>query len=149
MKEVDSKLKIKTRPSELALENVTEAIEHVNIEKSTRTLSSQTRIISVKAKTVELFQQMFSSNELLQKQRDWDDLVAAMVDAGCSAVHSGGSAVTFEDQSSGDKKASIVLHKPHPETTIYPIMLRSIGQRLFKRLGWDANTFVEREKQAA
>jgi hypothetical protein len=101
----------------------------------------------VKAKTVKFFKRMFSSLDCPQRSTDWQELVAAMVDSGFSATHSGGSLVTFEDER--NKKGSIVLHKPHPDPTVDYIMLKTIGKRLTKWFAWGEGTFVEREKEDA
>ena len=140
MKELEAKVKIKTRPEPSTIDTDTKGAENPLIAESTKLAPRCSHSITgLKAKTVDFFRQMFSCEEI-QQQRDWDDLVVALVDAGCSAVHNGGSAATFEYQR--NKKGSIVLHKPHPKTTIFPIMLRSIGHRLTKSLGWDADTFM-------
>ena len=96
--------------------------------------------IGVSAKSLKFFRRIFSTLEPSQGTLDWQDLLAAMVDAGCSASHSGGSAVTFRDERS--KKGSIVLHKPHPDTTVDHVMLKTIGKRLTKWFGWVTSTFV-------
>ena len=88
---------------------------------------------------------MFSTYTSIKACTRWEDFVAAMVDAGCSATHNGGSAVTFEDERYG--KGSIVVHRPQPTPSLDPIMLRSIGKRLTRRLGWTEDTFAEREKE--
>lgn len=46
----------------------------------------------------------------------------------------------FKDEMNNN--GSIVLHKPHPDTTMDLIMIRSIGKRLTKWFGWDESTFV-------
>lgn len=90
-----------------------------------------------------LFTRMFAAREEHRKDVRWDSFVAALVDAGYSATHNGGSAVTFKDERHTNGR-SIVVHKPHPDPSVDPIMLRSIGRRLRRRFGWDAETFVER-----
>ncbi|KAK3070956.1 hypothetical protein LTR53_009516 [Teratosphaeriaceae sp. CCFEE 6253] len=98
----------------------------------------------VKFETKALFDRTFSAAAgANQGDIGWETFVAAMVDAGCSATPTGGSAVSFKDV--GNTKASIVFHRPHPDPSIDLIMLRSMGKRLQKWFGWDAETFVERE----
>ncbi|KAK3708895.1 hypothetical protein LTR37_011225 [Vermiconidia calcicola] len=101
--------------------------------------------LTVSAKSIGIFHQMFSTYTSIKACTRWEDFVAAMVDAGCSATHNGGSAVTFEDERYG--KGSIVVHRPQPTPSLDPIMLRSIGKRLTRRLGWTEDTFAEREKE--
>lgn len=86
---------------------------------------------------------MYSRSEPRKTKTRWDELVAGLVDAGFYATHSGGSAVTFEDKTKG----SIVLHQPHPDSTVDMVMLRLIGKRLTRWFGWDLDTFVKREKK--
>lgn len=143
VKDPKPKLKVKTRPLEATGIRLSNGVANVRLVDQQVGGASTVETIGVKPKTMNFFKQMFSCEELHQ-QHDWDHLVAAMIDAGCSAVHNGGSAVTFEDVR--NRKGSLILHKPHPKTTVYPIMLRSIGYRLTKRLGWDALTFVEADK---
>ncbi|KAK3708897.1 hypothetical protein LTR37_011227 [Vermiconidia calcicola] len=101
--------------------------------------------ISVGSKSVRLFTQMFTTLGMAKGLTKWDELVAALVDAGCSAEHKGGSAVAFEDQR--NRTGCIVLHRPHPHPTLDPITLKSVGKRLKKWFGWDAGMFVERGKE--
>lgn len=53
-------------------------------------------------------------------------------------TQSSGSAVSFKND-----MGTIVFHQPHPDPTIDPIMLLSMGKRLRKWFGWDAGVFVE------
>jgi predicted RNA binding protein YcfA (HicA-like mRNA interferase family) len=122
-------------------------VPSINITDTTAPPPTTSDTIHVKPKTVKFFKRMFSCLESAQRSTDWQELVAAMLDSGFSATHSGGSLVTFEDER--NKKGSIVLHKPHPETTVDYIMLRTIGKRLTKWFGWGGGTFVGREKDHA
>ena len=137
-KSVEPKAKIKSRPQSTVVDAVASRAVSSSITDSTPPTSHIQ--IGVNAKSVRLFRRMFSTFEPSQGRLDWQDLLAAMVDAGCSALHSGGSAVTFQDEK--NKKGSIVLHKPHPETTIDHIMLKTIGKRLTKWFGWVEDTFI-------
>jgi predicted RNA binding protein YcfA (HicA-like mRNA interferase family) len=87
---------------------------------------------------------MFSSFGTAKGAMKWEDFVKAMADAGCSACYVGGSAVTFQYD-----RNKIQIHHPHPDPSIKPIILRSIGKQLTKRFGWDMETFVDRGKEAA
>ncbi|KAI6798349.1 hypothetical protein KC363_g3383 [Hortaea werneckii] len=79
----------------------------------------------------------------------WKQFVTAMTDAGFSATHTGGSAVSFERQARDGADGAIVFHKPHPDTEMDNLMLRMMGKRLKKWFGWDEGTFVERAKVAS
>ncbi|KAK4543629.1 hypothetical protein LTR36_005274 [Oleoguttula mirabilis] len=100
--------------------------------------------IEVNRDALRLFENMFSKSTETKGTVRWQQLVGAMVDAGCTVYCNGGSAVTFKH---GTK--SIVLHRPHPEPTIDPVILKADGERLKRRFGWDAEVFREREKGLA
>ncbi|KAK5123051.1 hypothetical protein LTR85_003247 [Meristemomyces frigidus] len=103
--------------------------------------------IAVNADSLELFSRMFTPSATARQHAgvDWDDLVAAFVDAGCSMKQGAGSAVVFLCEGAGF--GSVVIHKPHPDPSIYPIQFREAGKRVEKHLGWNAETFVLREKK--
>jgi hypothetical protein len=74
----------------------------------------------------------------------WIQLVQALTDAGMTATQNPGSGVKF---TIGQDKRNIVIDKPHPEAVVDAVMLRrSVGGRLKKKFGWDAETFVLRKK---
>ncbi|KAJ6500168.1 hypothetical protein C8R47DRAFT_284996 [Mycena vitilis] len=45
-----------------------------------------------------------------------------------------GSGVRFDPPNPND--VSITFHKPHPDPTIYPVMLREFAKKLKKNYGW-------------
>lgn len=141
---MESKPKTKTR-AKLAgrLANAFASMD-IDSSSSAKTATRQ-NTIGVKNKSISFFKQMFSSAEAPQRSLKWVDLLDALVDAGMSATHSGGSKVTFEDMRTG--KGSIVLHKPHPDPTVHHVMLKTVGRRLAKWFGWGEKTFVAREKK--
>lgn len=97
--------------------------------------------IEVSSGTMEIFTRMFVSwGKRSHGNVRWQDFVAAMADAGAIASQAAGSALTFRFENK-----SIVLHQPHPDHTIHPIMLRSFGKRLYRSFGWEIEQFVERE----
>lgn len=111
------------------------------------TSTSRTRTIAVNSVSLALFKRMFTPSCCTKGTASvrWDDMVAAMVDAGMTVTQRGGSAVTFRDQADG--LLSVTVHKPHPDPIINPIMLGSIGKKVRKWLAWDTETFVERKKE--
>ena len=60
-----------------------------------------------------------------------------MVDAGFSVTQGSGSAVSFKNE-----RGVIVFHQPHPEPTIEPVVLLSMGKRLRKWFRWDKDVFA-------
>ncbi|KAK3632836.1 hypothetical protein LTR56_016159 [Elasticomyces elasticus] len=139
VKRAEAKPKIKTRP--LAIDTSTDEIaeQHNDVDAQATRLK-----LVVSAKTKAFFDRAFGIFTEEAGDVDWKALVAAMVDAGCSAIPNTGSEVTFKDRDVN--KASIVFHRPH-DSTITPIMLKMMATRLRKRFDWDAETFVKREKE--
>jgi hypothetical protein len=85
-----------------------------------------------------LFGTMFGSESNFASTFKWQELVAAMVDTGCSAYsNGGGSAASFKHP-----RGTIVFHRPHPDPTVHSILLRSMGKRLTKRFGGHTGSFV-------
>lgn len=110
--------------------------------------------IRVKPENLKVFAKMFPSSASEYSKTgliDWQHLEAAMVDAGLSATHSGGSAVTFVKKDDGGAKQQhggrIVFHKPHPVAKIDPVLLQSMGKRMRKWFGWDRETFATDEEE--
>ena len=99
--------------------------------------------IAVKAESLRIFNQMYSAGDCVEKSSvGWKEVVAALVDAGLHTSQGEGSALTFLHS----EKGSISFHRPHPDPTVYPIMLHVMGKRLAKHFGWDGSVFVERKK---
>ncbi|KAF2221050.1 hypothetical protein BDZ85DRAFT_266197 [Elsinoe ampelina] len=101
-----------------------------------------------------VFKQMFpSDDEHFTRKLSWQHFCAAMVDAGFAMTQGSGSAVsfkqsdTFHPSPASGASGSIVFHRPHPDSSIDPIMLRSFGKRLEKWFGWSRELFVERVKR--
>jgi hypothetical protein len=97
----------------------------------------QIRVI-VPKKTRTIFHQIFpdeSDNEVQCDDVPWDRFVLAMEQIGFAARHKGGSAVLFEPNSEckwypfGGK---IVFHRPHPDPTLTPLILKFMGKRMHK-----------------
>ena len=98
--------------------------------------------IAVKKDNLDVFSKMFRSAESASVR--WIQLVQALTDAGMTATQNPGSGVKF---TIGQDKRNIVIDKPHPEAVVDAVMLRrSVGGRLKKKFGWDAETFVLRKK---
>ncbi|KAK5694020.1 hypothetical protein LTR97_009638 [Elasticomyces elasticus] len=137
---VEAKPKIKTRPLTTDTSSMHEIAEQHN---DTYPQAIRLKLV-VSAKTKAFFDRVFGIFTEDAGDVDWRALVAAMVDAGCSAIPNTGSEVTFKDRDVN--RASIVFHRPH-DSKIHPIMLKMMATRLRKRFDWDAETFVKREKE--
>lgn len=93
-------------------------------------------------------------NEDVTKEKsivDWMGFVAAMTTFGFRAEHRGGSAFTFRgeimlpDNTLAPQKRSFAVHRPHPDTEMGPIILRTLGRRCNKRFGWQRANFATNE----
>jgi hypothetical protein len=104
--------------------------------------------VNVHKNSLDLFHHMFPQNHVEgQRSFSWQHFLSAMADAGMIVSQKHGSAVTFASQTNEDYGSrSIVIHRPHPDSTINPVMLRTIGKRIAKWLSWQRDTFVERER---
>lgn len=134
-----AKEKVKSRPP--TTKELVEATTALSLEGVDKEPSEQV-LVSVNADSKRLLTRMYVTDPNAKKNVRWESFVAAMVDAGFSATHSGGSAVTFKDERFGG--GSIVFHRPHPDPCIDDVMLRGMGRRLSKWFGWDKNSFVVR-----
>ncbi|GAB1730776.1 hypothetical protein NU195Hw_g72t1 [Hortaea werneckii] len=107
--------------------------------------------IPVNSESLRIFARIFpnTTETAFKGVVQWKQFVTAMTDAGCSATHTGGSAVSFGRKARDGADGTIVFHKPHPDTEMDNLMLRMMGKRLKKWFGWDEGTFVEREKVAS
>ena len=94
-------------------------------------------------------------NEDISKEKssvDWTDVVAAMTVFGFRAEHRGGSAVTFRGEimvpnaTLTPEERSFNIHRPHPDSTMGPILLQSLGRRCNRRFGWQRGNFAIDEK---
>lgn len=144
-KNADSKPKIKTRPEAPTIDALVNDLAATNVSSTNPPEARSAITIQVKPENIEVFDRMYCSSEQSNKNTDWRRLVAAMADAGCSAISSGGSQVNFKDER--NTKGSIGVHKGHPDSSVDHVMLKSIGRRAAKWFGWSRETFVVREKK--
>ena len=137
--------KHKTRPEITASSAPLQAPVTTNAQESAGQLT-----LLVKAQSLDVFVHLYpiSVSALLGAVK-WRQFVSAMVDTGCSATHSGGSAFTFEGARSVHRENTIVFHRPHPESEMNSAWLQYAGKRLRNRFGWSMDSFVERQKGQA
>ncbi|TKX24429.1 hypothetical protein C1H76_3035 [Elsinoe australis] len=107
--------------------------------------------VDVAKENLLVFKQMFPNGvEHFSRRLSWQHFCKAMVDAGFSLHQGSGSSVCFKQTTKtnedldGDSEGSIVFHRPHPHSSIDPVMLRSMGKRMSKWFGWHRELFVER-----
>ncbi|KDQ11585.1 hypothetical protein BOTBODRAFT_453231 [Botryobasidium botryosum FD-172 SS1] len=74
-----------------------------------------------------------------------------MEQLGFDIVQSEGSSVRFDPPRKSAR--SIIFHRPHPDSTMTPIMIKWVRARLRRCYGWTESTFVvepaEEAKEAA
>ncbi|KAK5123221.1 hypothetical protein LTR85_003420 [Meristemomyces frigidus] len=134
--------KQKTRPDSSDKDSAPRA-EPDNENQDTISRPASLSSIAVSSESQALFASIFTPQAEAISSVRWEELVAAVVDAGCSVTHNGGSAVTFKYERR-DAGGTVVVHRPHPDPSVDHVMLKTIGKRLRKWFGWDAYTFVER-----
>ncbi|KAK3115233.1 hypothetical protein LTR53_005644 [Teratosphaeriaceae sp. CCFEE 6253] len=112
--------------------------------------TQQLDTVLVNSTSLELFQRMFTPQETHKRTAciDWEDLTAALVDAGCTMDSRGGSAVRFIRGGNGPNSSTVSVHKPHPDSSVNPIMLKDVAKRLERYFGWTKEVFEERVKIA-
>ncbi|KAJ6500171.1 hypothetical protein C8R47DRAFT_1211730 [Mycena vitilis] len=72
----------------------------------------------------------------------WDTFVKLMREMGFDYDPStAGSSVRFDPPN--PKDVSITFHKPHPDPTIHPVMLREFAKKLKKNYGWSEADFLQ------
>ncbi|KAI8943314.1 hypothetical protein NX059_001334 [Plenodomus lindquistii] len=134
--------KLKTEPSKTKSKTRGEARpdEHTEDVGAVDTGEPPQSQITVPKRSYATFRYMFpTSLEERQKAVDWDTFVASMADAGFTASNGGGSIVTFEKLDGGGR---IIFHRPHPNPSIDPILLQSMGRRLNKWFGLTRDSFT-------
>ncbi|PPJ56208.1 hypothetical protein CBER1_09391 [Cercospora berteroae] len=137
------KSKSKTRPSHPA--RIASDQDGREVTESTEAVKRLAVLrIEVNKASYDIFQQMYGNKIENQSDTKWEDFTAAMKGAGFSAIPSGGSVFTFKSA-----RRDLNFHRPHPDPSIDPIMLRIMGRRLNKWFEFDKDTFVEREKVEA
>ncbi|KAF8191563.1 hypothetical protein K438DRAFT_1935373 [Mycena galopus ATCC 62051] len=70
----------------------------------------------------------------------WTDFERAMKRIGFGIAQTAGSSVRFDPPAKSARP--ITFHRPHPDSTLTPIMLKWIGARLKRCYGWTSATFV-------
>lgn len=137
--------KIKSRPR---TDPMTALADVTSLQRDLAERSEQpqpTLQVLVKKQNITVLRGMYADTDGNAKASfSWQHFVTALIDTGFSAKEGSGSAVFFKHKDG----QSIVFHRPHPDQTIHPIMLRSMGKRIAKWFGWNRVVFVERDEVA-
>jgi len=101
-------------------------------------------------KATDSMHQLLRTSEEAGKQPSpmkWDTFVKLMKEMGFEYDPStAGSSVRFDPPSPTDHP--FMVHRPHPDSTLTPKMLRIIGARLKRRYGWDEEDFIQQTLRA-
>ncbi|KAK3671188.1 hypothetical protein LTR78_008989 [Recurvomyces mirabilis] len=137
------KEKVKTRPA--VADTPSPAVADAPPQPSAPPIAGNKVLVSSESLT--LFDRMFDSLAASKHTAcvAWEDFLAAMTDAGCGIEQKGGSAVAF--WVAAKREGTVIVHRPHPDPKINPIMLRDCGKKLTKYFGWDEDSFVLRSKE--
>jgi len=107
--------------------------------------SKQSWFSKLSKKTNKLMHQLLNTTEdetKGQASMKWDHFVKLMADMGFKYDPStAGSSVRFDPPDIRDPP--ITFHKPHPDPTIYPMMLKDFSKRLRRTYGWTGEDFLK------
>lgn len=155
----DQKSKIKTRADHASIfSNQTEEQKGGLFSKIKSAIGGKTEEKNAKytwfsrlsKKATDSMHQILRTGEDAGKQPSpmkWDTFVKLMREMGFQYDPStAGSSVRFDPPNPKDR--SITVHKPHPDSTLTPIMLIKIGKRLKRRYGWNEEDFIKSTTEA-
>ncbi|KAG8923059.1 hypothetical protein FRC02_011431 [Tulasnella sp. 418] len=155
---LQEKTKIKTRPTqEVAGPNGEPPIpDKMTFGKKIKSLFSREekkeapeptpdiKPFNVPKKMSKFMQQLFRGPEderMGKGSMRWEHFVKTMQQLGFTYVpNTAGSSVRFDPPSPKDKP--ITFHKPHPDSTLTPVLLHDFRRRLHKQYGWTKDLFV-------
>ncbi|KAI3341162.1 hypothetical protein F4824DRAFT_516357 [Ustulina deusta] len=139
VKKEPRKEKIKTRPQENKEADVVISKDVTESQMQTLEPCQTPALVRPTKRALNAIRFMFPTTPVeASGSLQWVDFVHVMGDMGFVAQHGGGSAVSFE----ADGQGKIVVHRPHPESKIEPVMLHTIGARMNKLFGWKRESFV-------
>lgn len=102
--------------------------------------------IAVKASSMDVVESLFSNAQQHVRAVRWRRFLNFMEDAGCSSEDGGGAGVRFSWRSVVDgSERKMVLHRPHPSSTLMAVHLRNVRESVEFCFGWTKRTFVERK----
>ncbi|KAF7980729.1 hypothetical protein HWV62_36739 [Athelia sp. TMB] len=148
-KEIEVKEKVKSRPAHgTMLSGFTERVSGVfskfkrkdkHEEEPPSRADKAAWFANLPKRSNKLMHQLLNTSEsdtLGKAPMKWDKFLQVMKDMGFTYVPStAGSSVRFDPPSSSDPP--VTFHKPHPDSTIHPIMLREFGKKLMDYYGWE------------
>ncbi|KAF9529234.1 hypothetical protein CPB83DRAFT_852909 [Crepidotus variabilis] len=108
----------------------------LNVGKDSEKSAKQSWFSRLGKKTNNLMHQLLRTSGEARAPMKWDDFVKLMLEMGFTYDPStAGSSVRFDPPSKNDPP--ITFHKPHPDPTLEPHLLREFAKKLKRRYGWD------------
>lgn len=100
--------------------------------------------IPIKRSNFLVVKSLFSSAQANVSAVRWLRFLNFMKDAGCK-VETGRIGYTFKSQNvANGEQASVNIHRPHPDSTLYAVHLRNVLEPIQHAFGWRKEMFVER-----
>jgi len=100
------------------------------------------------AKAIKVMGKLFGRKDEALGSMKWDHFVKAMKAMGFSYhPDTAGSSVRFDPPN--QKDGPITFHKPHPDSTLHPHLLRSFRKSLQRKYGWTEANFATFDEGAA
>ncbi|KAJ9652643.1 hypothetical protein H2198_008123 [Neophaeococcomyces mojaviensis] len=101
--------------------------------------------IAVKTASMDVVESLFSNAQNNVRAVRWRRFLNFMEDAGCSSEDPGGSRVTFTWRNVVDgSERKVVVHRPHPNSTLMAVHLRNYRENIEFCLGWTKDAFREK-----
>lgn len=99
--------------------------------------------LPVKKDTLEVISNMFPTSGETYLSINWSAFVLAMSHLGFPSRNIGGSAVLFEPTQGSRwfSKGKIVFHRPHPSSSVDPVIVSAMAKRMNKWFGWERESF--------
>ncbi|KAG1731502.1 uncharacterized protein EDB91DRAFT_1058741 [Suillus paluster] len=149
LQEISQKEKIKSRPDHASIFNrgfLTKGKEKSkDKEEDNDTVNKKHTWFSKLGKktTGYMHQLLRAGDDEKRGAMKWENFLKVMRDMGFEYDPStAGSSVRFDPPNTGDR--SITFHKPHPDPTLYPVMLKEFGKKLKDYYGWEEEDFLKR-----
>ena len=105
----------------------------------------QTIRIQIKRRYLPIVDSLFSKAQEQVSSVRWDRFERFMADAGLKVENGEGVAVVFSGRNVIDgRNTSLVLHRPHPDPTLYAVHMRNDTRKIVDCFGWAHEMFVAR-----
>ncbi|KAK5077571.1 hypothetical protein LTR24_009527 [Lithohypha guttulata] len=118
------------------------AVEVLVMQQAALTITE----IPIKESHLEVVVSLFSNAQQHVKSVRWNKFLNFMSDAGCEVKSSEGAGHTFSSKNVvTGARATVVLHRPHPDATLKAVHLRNNKSTIVEAFGWRKEMFVVRK----